>query len=202
MSVDVVDAAEEAQAAVAGVAPRLVEVEQGSGDLGATVGMDRAVALVQAAAQRHQCRIPAEIVDPQARAHGAGDGRLGQIGDQPVDARPAIAFLVGKEAGTGVPGKVPRQLVARLCWQLFARHEEVERLGPHKGIGPVEAGRIEQRGLPDGYRGGHWNVSADLAVHSSARSVDRRRTGPVSFRLARNLHPRTGLLPARGCGYT
>ena len=85
-------ALQETQAAVAGVRPLRVEIEQRRGDLGLAVGVDRAVALVERAADRHQGGVLRRDSSMPSRSPIA----LAKAGavmslDQRVDRRAAVA---------------------------------------------------------------------------------------------------------------
>ena len=142
--VDVVDPVQKAQAAVAGVRPLGIQVEQCGGDLGATVGMDGAVAFVQGSAKSYQGRVLAQIFDAEMATDGAGEFRRGHLLHEGVDRGAAIGRVVGEEARAGVVWEVTLQVAARFVRQLAMRNHEREGLFPYVGVRAIESDGIEQ----------------------------------------------------------
>ena len=149
-AVDIVDPVQEAKAAVAGIRPLRIEVDQRRSHLGFAVGMDGAVALVEQAAQRHQGRVLAKVVDTQPLADGAGECRSGHVFDQRVDGRATVARVVREKAGAGIVRKVAIQVTAHFIGQLAVRHHERKGLLLNRGIRAIKSGGIEQDGSAHG----------------------------------------------------
>src|SRR6185437_10713969 len=172
-AVDVIDAVQETQAAIAGIRPLGIEIDQRGGDLRLAVGMDGAAALVQQAAQGHQGRVVVEVLDAQTQTDGASKSRGRHVLDKRVDAGTAVTRVVRKEAGAGITREVAIDVSAHFVGQLAVGHHEREGMLLHRGVRAVEARGIEQ------YGGTHGIFSSFEITASLPPSGPRQRIREV-----------------------